>query len=241
MITYWHTFRSYLGACTRSARDIGGASAAGVDAHGAAPAGNERVGCKLPATLHAPGSDAPKRRSWFARMAMSLNDPQWGRRGGNQGPPDLDEMLAQLQSEDCGSVRTQAAAAASARRPAAWRARRRRRSACSARVSCGWRAASTSSTRQRGVVLRFGKYVEETQPGPRWHLPYPIESAEVVNLSQVRTVEIGYAQRRQEQGAEGIADAHRRREHHRHAVRRAVRVERRQGLPLQRAIAGRKS
>src|SRR5471032_1500975 len=23
---------------------------------------------------------------------MSLNDPQWGRKGGNQGPPDLDEL-----------------------------------------------------------------------------------------------------------------------------------------------------
>jgi membrane protease subunit HflK len=45
---------------------------------------------------------------------------------------------------------------------------------------------------QRGVVLRFGKYVESTQPGPQWHLPYPIESVEIVNLSQVRTVEVGY-------------------------------------------------
>ncbi|MEQ1813604.1 MAG: FtsH protease activity modulator HflK, partial [Candidatus Nitrotoga sp.] len=45
---------------------------------------------------------------------------------------------------------------------------------------------------QRGVVLRFGHYIETTQPGPRWHFPYPIESVEVVNISQVRTVEIGY-------------------------------------------------
>jgi membrane protease subunit HflK len=44
----------------------------------------------------------------------------------------------------------------------------------------------------RGVVLRFGKYYATTQPGPRWHLPYPIESVEIVNLSQVRTVEVGY-------------------------------------------------
>jgi membrane protease subunit HflK len=29
-------------------------------------------------------------------------------------------------------------------------------------------------------------------PGPRWHIPYPIESAEVVNLEQVRTIEVGY-------------------------------------------------
>ena len=29
-------------------------------------------------------------------------------------------------------------------------------------------------------------------PGPRWHLPYPFETVEKVNIDQVRTVEIGY-------------------------------------------------
>jgi membrane protease subunit HflK len=45
---------------------------------------------------------------------------------------------------------------------------------------------------RRGVVLRLGKYLETTMPGPRWHIPYPIESVEVVNVSAVRTVEVGY-------------------------------------------------
>src|SRR4029077_16692297 len=45
---------------------------------------------------------------------------------------------------------------------------------------------------QRGIVLRFGKYLQTTQPGPNWHLPYPFESVEIVNLSQVRNVEVGY-------------------------------------------------
>ena len=44
----------------------------------------------------------------------------------------------------------------------------------------------------RGVVLRFGKHVDVTQPGPRYHLPYPIETVEIVNQEQVRTIEIGY-------------------------------------------------
>lgn len=44
----------------------------------------------------------------------------------------------------------------------------------------------------RGVVLRFGKHVETTMPGPRWHLPFPIETVENVNLEQVRTIEMGY-------------------------------------------------
>jgi modulator of FtsH protease HflK len=34
--------------------------------------------------------------------------------------------------------------------------------------------------------------VETTQAGLRWHLPYPVEIVETVNVSQVRTVEIGY-------------------------------------------------
>ena len=44
----------------------------------------------------------------------------------------------------------------------------------------------------RGVVLRFGNHVETTFPGPRWHLPFPIETVENVNLEQLRTIEMGY-------------------------------------------------
>jgi membrane protease subunit HflK len=43
-----------------------------------------------------------------------------------------------------------------------------------------------------GVVLRFGKLTDTTEPGPRWHLPYPIETVEVVNMEQVRKLEVGY-------------------------------------------------
>ena len=45
---------------------------------------------------------------------------------------------------------------------------------------------------QRGVVLLFGQNKEVTMPGPRWHIPYPIETVELVNLEQVRTIEVGY-------------------------------------------------
>ncbi len=44
-----------------------------------------------------------------------------------------------------------------------------------------------------GVVQRFGKVQDEvTEPGPRWHLPYPIETVQVVNMEQVRRLEVGY-------------------------------------------------
>ena len=45
---------------------------------------------------------------------------------------------------------------------------------------------------KRGVELRLGKYIQTTQPGPRWHWPYPVETVEVVNVSQLQSVEIGH-------------------------------------------------
>jgi membrane protease subunit HflK len=45
---------------------------------------------------------------------------------------------------------------------------------------------------ERGVVLRFGKMAEVTDAGLRWHMPYPIEKVEKVNVEKVSTIEIGY-------------------------------------------------
>jgi membrane protease subunit HflK len=42
---------------------------------------------------------------------------------------------------------------------------------------------------QRGVVLRFGAFQELTQPGLRWHLPWPIEAVEKVNIGATERVE----------------------------------------------------
>ncbi|WP_428103472.1 FtsH protease activity modulator HflK [Candidatus Rariloculus sp.] len=36
---------------------------------------------------------------------------------------------------------------------------------------------------ERGIVLRFGQYTATTSPGLRWHLPWPIETVELVNTS----------------------------------------------------------
>ena len=38
---------------------------------------------------------------------------------------------------------------------------------------------------ERGVVLRFGNNTLTTMPGLRWHIPWPIESVEVVNVNVV--------------------------------------------------------
>lgn len=44
---------------------------------------------------------------------------------------------------------------------------------------------------QTGVVLQFGKYSYTTRPGINWRMPWPIQTHEVVNLSAIRSVEVG--------------------------------------------------
>jgi len=124
---------------------------------------------------------------------MGLNDPQWGNKNSG-GPPDLDEVLRNFNKKIAGLFGGKGGSGnggGSAGTPPSfgigiglivvvvallW-------------IASGFYIVDASS---RGVVLRFGGFVETTQPGPRWHLPYPVESVEVVSVSQVRTVEIGY-------------------------------------------------
>jgi membrane protease subunit HflK len=126
---------------------------------------------------------------------MSLNDPQWGRRpsgGGNQGPPDLEELWRNINRKLEGLFGRRGAGGD---RPPGTGARSiGGLGLLGVIVLVVWLASGfyIVPEGQRGVVLRFGRFVETTMPGPRWHLPYPIESAEVVNLLGVRTVEVGY-------------------------------------------------
>jgi modulator of FtsH protease HflK len=129
---------------------------------------------------------------------MGLNDPQWGRKKGNSGPPDLDQLwrnfnkkLNSLFKRKRGGGGPGGGEGPGAPTP--------RQYGGGIGVLVGlllvlWIASGfyIVNEGQRGIVLRFGKYVESTQAGLRWHLPYPIEVVEAVNVSQVRTVEIGY-------------------------------------------------
>jgi len=122
---------------------------------------------------------------------MALNDPQWGRRG-NDGPPDLDELWKRFRQKLPGM----GGGGRMGRDGGGPGARQFRGGALilMALVVIVWLASGfyIVDASQRGVVLRFGKYSTTTEPGPQWHLPYPFESVEIVNLSQVRTVEVGY-------------------------------------------------
>ena len=42
---------------------------------------------------------------------------------------------------------------------------------------------------QRGVEFRFGAFSETTQPGLHWHIPYPIDSIELVDIDRIRTAQ----------------------------------------------------
>src|SRR5262252_1241701 len=125
---------------------------------------------------------------------MSLNDPQWGKRG-RSGPPDLDEiwrninrrlsdLFGRKEPGDSGE------GGAPPRRPLPLGGA----GLLAALVLVVWLVSGSYIVDEgrRGVVTRFGKYTETTTPGLRWHLPFPIEAVEVIDFSQVRTVEIGY-------------------------------------------------
>ena len=47
-------------------------------------------------------------------------------------------------------------------------------------------------TGEQGVVLRFGKYVSTTAAGLNYHLPYPIETASLVDMEKNRNLAVGY-------------------------------------------------
>lgn len=45
----------------------------------------------------------------------------------------------------------------------------------------------TVDSAERGVELRFGKYHQTTMPGLHWHMPYPIDRVEKVDVDRSRT------------------------------------------------------
>ncbi len=145
---------------------------------------------------------------------MSLNDPQWGNRGNdnndggggrrpNQGPPDLDQLWRDLNRRLSGIFDKKRGGGdrggdgdGGDRPPVQF----------SPKFLGGgigmllvlvlvvWLASGfyIVDAGQRGLVLQFGRYKESSDPGLRWRLPYPIQSHELVNLSGVRTLEVGY-------------------------------------------------
>ena len=127
---------------------------------------------------------------------MSLNDPQWGKKGGgsNQGPPDLEELWRNFNQKLNGMFGKRRGGDAPSPPPPSMRQIGGGVGMLVALVLVMWLASGfyIVDEKQRGVVFTFGKYSDLTSPGLRWRLPYPFQTNEIVNLSQVRTVEVGY-------------------------------------------------
>ncbi len=129
---------------------------------------------------------------------MGLNDPQWGKNKGDSGPPDLDDVLRNVNkkinnifgSKDGGDGgKGGSRGGKDAKQPGSGSI-----IVILALLLVVWGASGFYIVDEghRGVVLRFGEYSDTTPAGLRWHMPYPVEQVEIVNISQVRTVEIGY-------------------------------------------------
>jgi membrane protease subunit HflK len=132
---------------------------------------------------------------------MAWNDPQWGNNGNrnkNSGPPDLDEVWRRINQRLNGLFGKKDTGGGSGGgegfSPEGLPGGGNLVGLLIGVLALVWVASGfyIVDTGQRGVVLRFGQYIETTEPGPRWHLPWPVESREIVNVDQVRTVEIGY-------------------------------------------------
>ncbi len=139
---------------------------------------------------------------------MSLNDPEWGRgkRSNGNGPPDLDELWRDFNRRLSGIFgqkgggnggNSGGGGDGGPNRPPIQIDFRRFGGGLGllvALVLVLWLASGfyVVDASQRGVVLQFGKYKETTEPGLRWRLPNPIQSHDVVNVTGVRTVEVGY-------------------------------------------------
>ena len=127
---------------------------------------------------------------------MGLNDPQWGKKN-NGGPPDIEAVLRDINKKISALFGNKGGGTGGTGDTGGGGNSNKFNASIgliSVVVVLIWIASGfyIVDASQRGVVLRFGRFVETTQPGPRWHMPFPIESVEVVNISQVRTVEIGY-------------------------------------------------
>ncbi len=124
------------------------------------------------------------------------NQNPWG--GGDQkGPPDLDELLKKLFSSFLKRKNNGGGGGDSGNKGTSVFPRWRggvppvalALGALVLLVLWGLSGIYIVSEGKRGVESRFGAYTITTLPGPRWHIPYPIESIEIVDTDSIRSVQ----------------------------------------------------
>lgn len=122
-------------------------------------------------------------------------DPWSGKGGGDQGPPDLDEVVRKLQERLGGLFGgNKPSGGGSGGGGGQFNLPGGDFSARTIGIIAGvllivWLATGIYIVEpaERGVVTRFGQYVDTTGPGPHWRLPWPIESVVKVNVDEIST------------------------------------------------------
>ena len=99
--------------------------------------------------------------------------------GGGSRPPDLEEFLRRSQDRLRGML------------PGNLGGRGIALIALAAIVLWGFSGFFRVEPDELGVVLRFGKFVREVQPGLNYHLPYPIETALTPPALRVNKTDVG--------------------------------------------------
>ena len=126
----------------------------------------------------------------------SDNRDPWGQGNGKNTPPDLDDLIKDLRKKFSGIF------GGGGGRKSAGGGSRGGMSNLSGKalivivlvIGLLWAASGFYVVEQgeQGVELQFGRYKQVTEAGLRWHIPFPVESVEIVNVQQIRTVEVGY-------------------------------------------------
>lgn len=134
---------------------------------------------------------------------MAWNEPGGGNRdpwsggGRDQGPPDLDEVVRKLSDRFNNLIGGRRGGGNSGGGAGASGSGGSGLAGIGLIVGIiaviGWLIASIYIVNEgeRGVVLRFGRYLETTLPGPHLRI-FPIDRVEIVNVEQRRFREIGY-------------------------------------------------
>ncbi|NOU20795.1 MAG: FtsH protease activity modulator HflK [Methyloglobulus sp.] len=131
---------------------------------------------------------------------MSWNEPggdkkdPWSGRGDQKGPPDLDEAIRSLQeklSNIFGGGKNGGGGS-----PGVFSSGNSMKilGCIAVAILVIWILIGfyTIDAGVQGVETRFGKYTQTTDSGLNWHLPWPIERVEKINVQQQRGIEVGY-------------------------------------------------
>lgn len=128
--------------------------------------------------------------AWNEPGGSGNKDP-WGNRKDDQGPPDLDEVLKKMQDKLSGLFGGKGGSGGA--RPASNGGGSSMGISFIALIALTVWALSgiyIVDEGRQGVVLRLGAFERITEPGPHWY-PRFIENVEVVDVEQVRSVNLG--------------------------------------------------